>query len=98
MRVMATWTLHEDKFLDVLKKWSSLTPAERADVGKGVKLVGRWHSPTEKRGVAIFETTDLAALEAYSGQWAPAMAITIVPVLNDEESAAAAKTILSAAH
>lgn len=98
MKFMATWKTHEDKALDVLKKWSSLTPAERADAGKGVKLIGRWHNLAQKSGVAIFETNDLAALEAYAGQWSPAMQITVVPVLDDEESAAAAKTILSAGH
>ena len=43
----------------------------------------------------ICEATDLAALHRYLGQWNPAMDMDVAPVLDDEESAAAAKAILA---
>ena len=71
----------------------SLTPQERADVGDGVKMIGRWHDTAGRQGVGIFETTDLAALNRYLGQWNPVMDIDIAPVLDDEESAELARSI-----
>ena len=41
------------------------------------------------------ETTDLIALNRYLGQWNPVLDLEVVPVLDDEESAAAAKQILA---
>lgn len=97
MKLLVTWSVHEDKWMDVLAQWSSLTPADRANVGPGVKLVGRWHSLAQKGGAAVFEATDLAAFEVYSGQWSPVMELAVTPVLDDEESAAAAKQIVAGA-
>ncbi len=96
MKFLVTWSLHKEKRNDVLSAWSSLTPAQRADVGPGLKLIGRWHSLAEGRGAAVFEASDLSALERYSGQWSPMMDLRVVPVLDDEESAAAAKDIVAA--
>ena len=45
--------------------------------------------------VAIFESNDLAAVQRYVGQWNAYMDITLVPVLDDEESAAVARQIVA---
>jgi hypothetical protein len=93
MKFMATWSIEQDKWLPILKKWSSMTPKERADAGAGVKIIGRWHEMAGRRGVIVVEATDIAAVYRYTGQWNPFMDIDIAPVVDDEESAAIAKTI-----
>lgn len=58
-------------------------------------MIGRWHEPTSKTGVAIMETTNLAALNRYLNMWNPFMEVEVVPVLDDEETAALSKEILA---
>ena len=95
MKFMVSWSIQQDKWLPVLKKWSSMKSKDRANAGKGVKIIGRWHDTAARRGVGIFEATDLAALHRYLGQWNPVMDIDIAPVLDDEESAALAKSVVA---
>ena len=95
MKFMVNWSIDQDKWLPVLTKWSGMTPEQRADVGKGVKMIGRWHDLAGRQGVAIMEATDLAALNRYLGQWNPFMDMDVAPVLDDEESAAAARSMVA---
>jgi hypothetical protein len=82
-------------YLDILNVFSSMTPEQRADVGDGVTMIGRWHDTNSRSGVAIMETTDLAALNRYLGKWNPFMDLDVSPVLDDEETAALAKNVLA---
>ena len=41
------------------------------------------------------ETTDLSALNRYLNRWNPFMEVDVVPVLDDEETAALAKDVLA---
>ena len=95
MKFMTNWTIVQDKWLPILERWGGMTAAERADTGPGVTLIGRWHDTAGRRGVAIFEATDLAALATYLGQWNPYMDIDIAPVFDDEESAAVARAVMA---
>jgi hypothetical protein len=95
MKFMVSWSIKQDKWLPILKKFSSMTPQERANTGSGVKMIGRWHDTGGRRGVGIFETADLAALNRYLGQWNPFMDVDVAPVLDDEESAAVGKAIIA---
>jgi hypothetical protein len=95
MKFMVSWDIDQDQWLPILKKWSGMTPKQRADVGKGVKMIGRWHDTAGRQGVAIFEAADLTALNRYLGQWNPFMNMDVVPVLDDEESAALAKALVA---
>ena len=95
MKLMVTWRIQQDKWLPILKKWSSMTPEQRADAGKGVKIVGRWHDLAGRRGVAIIDAADVADAQRYLGQWNPFMDMDMTPVLDDEASAALAKSIVA---
>jgi len=95
MKFMVTWSVDEAHWLPILEAFSSMTPEQRADVGDSVKMIGRWHDTNSKTGVAIMETTDLAALNRYLCQWNPFMKIEVAPVLDDEETAALAKAVLA---
>lgn len=88
MKFMVTWQIEQDKWFDILKVWTSLTPAERVDAGEGVSIIGRWHNTASRTGVAIVEATDTAAFYRYLGRWNPYMELEVAPVLDDEESAA----------
>ena len=77
-------------------------PANRLDAagafwlrGDRVTMIGRWHDTNSRSDVAIMETTDLAALNRYLGQWNPYMDLDVSPVLDDEETAALAKDVLA---
>ena len=95
MKFMATWSISQDKWLHLCKRWGSMSPQERANAGEGVKIIGRWGDVAARTGVAIFESDDLAAVQRYVGQWNAYMDITLVPVLDDEESAAVARQIVA---
>ena len=95
MKFMVTWSINEEQWLPILEVFSSMTPEQRADVGDSVKMIGRWHETASKTGVAIMETTDLAALNRYLGKWNPFMDLDVSPVLDDEETAALAKDVLA---
>ena len=95
MKFMGKWTIDQDKWLPVLKQWSSMTPQQRADAGPGVKILGRWHDFASRSGVIVMESDDIAAVQRYVGRWNPHMDIELTPVLDDEESAAGAKQTLA---
>jgi hypothetical protein len=60
-----------------------------------MKFMVRRHDTAARGGVAIFEATELAALNRYLGQWNPYMDMKIAPVLDDEESAAVGKNVVA---
>ena len=95
MKFMVSWSINHEQWLPILEKFSGMTPEQRADVGDGVKMIGRWHDTNSRSGVAIFETTDLTALNRYLGKWNPFMDLDVSPVLDDEETAALAKNVLA---
>lgn len=95
MKFMCKWQIHQDKWFEVLKVWVSLSPAERADAGDGVKIIGRWHDTAARGGVAIVEASDTGKLYRYLARWNPYMDMTVSPVLDDEESAALGKATLA---
>ena len=91
MKFMGKWTIHQDKWLPILKQWASMTPEQRADGGAGVKIIGRWHDFAARTGVIVMESNDIAAVQRYIGRWNPYMDIELSPVLDDEEAAVGAK-------
>jgi hypothetical protein len=95
MKFMATWSVPQDKWLSVLKKWVSMSPQERTNAGEGVRIVGRWFDTAARSGVGIFESSDLAAVSRYIAQWNSYMEITLVPVLDEEEVTAVAQQIVA---
>ena len=97
MKFLVTWKVSEDKVLNILDVYSSMSAEERGDVGEGVSLVGRWHDLADKSGVAVMESEDISAVFAYLGRWNPHMETTVRPVLEDEDAAEAGRVIVSAA-
>ena len=95
MKFKVDWSMGHEVYLDILKVFSSMTPEQRADVGDGVKMIGRWHDTASRTGVAIMEATDLTALHRYLNQWNPFLDLDVAPVLDDEETAALAKDVLA---
>jgi hypothetical protein len=95
MKFMVTWSIDQDKWGQVLHYWDSMTPEQRASAGEGVTLLGRWHELTSRSGVAIVESTDLAAVQRYVNQWNPHMDMDIAPVLDDDECTEAIRAILA---
>ena len=95
MKFKVEWSMGCEGYLDILNVFSSMTPEQRADVGDGVKMIGRWHDTASRTGVAIMEATDLTALHRYLNKWNPFLDLDGAPVLDDEETAALAKDVLA---
>jgi hypothetical protein len=95
MKYRIDWSIDQDKWLPVLKKWTSMSPQERADAGEGVKIIGRWLDMTGRTGVLIVESNDFAAVARYVGKWNAYMDVDCTPVVEDEESAAISRQILA---
>jgi hypothetical protein len=95
MKFMVNWSIDQEQWLPILEKFAGMTPEQRADVGDGVKMIGRWHDTASRTGVAIMEATDLTALHRYLNQWNPFLDLDVTPVLDDEETAALAKGVLA---
>jgi hypothetical protein len=95
MKFMVTWHIDQEKWLDVLKVWTSMTPAQQTDAGEGVTILGRWHNTAARTGVAIIESNDAAALYRYIGRWNPHMDLEVSAVLDDAETTAVAAATLA---
>ena len=84
---MLTWRLHIEKRQHALKGFSKMTPADdKADMGKNIKLIGRWHDLAGGTGVAIFESDDPVAMANWALNWNTVLDSTVTPVLDDEET------------
>ena len=95
MKFKIDYRIPQGNWLPILKKWSSMSPRERANTGDGVKFIGRWIDMSSRTGVLIVESNDIAAVQRYIGLWNPHMDIDIAPVVDDEESAAIALQIVA---
>ena len=95
MKFKVEWSMGCEAYLDILNVFSSMSPEQRADVGDGVTMIGRWHDTNSRTGVAIMETTDVTALNRYLGHWTPFLDLNVAPVLEDEETATLFKGILA---
>ncbi len=96
MKFRVNWSIQQDKWLPVMKRWSSMSPQERAnEFPAGGKLAGRWHDMTGRTGVLIVESNDLAAVQLWIGKWNPYLDVDLTPVVDDEESAAIARQIVA---
>jgi hypothetical protein len=93
MKFLVTWRIHEDKRHDALKAFSQMTAEDdRADMGDGVRLIGRWHDVVGFTGVAIAESDDAQAISNWLLNWNAILDVDVTPVLDDEETRALGKT------
>ena len=61
MKFCATYRVPHGNWRQLLRTFGSLTPEERADVGEGVTLIGRWHDMSSRSSIAILKSV-VAAL------------------------------------
>ena len=57
MKFLVTWKIPTDKWHQVLKTFTSMSPKERVDAGPGVKIVGRWHDVSARSGLRFSKQT-----------------------------------------
>src|SRR5262245_46679072 len=89
MKFRVNWSIQQDQWLPLYKRWSLMSPQERAnEFPEGGKLLGRWHDMAGRTGVLIIESNDLAAVHRWLGRWNPYLDVDLTPVVDDEESAA----------
>jgi hypothetical protein len=51
MKFMVNWSIDQDNWITVYKRWSSMSPQERANnMPAGGKLLGRWHDMAGRTG------------------------------------------------
>ncbi|CAN5761835.1 hypothetical protein BH23GEM3_BH23GEM3_00660 [soil metagenome] len=96
MKFMLSWRIHPEKREATFNAFSQMTTADdEKDMGKQVKLIGRWHDLSRFTGVAICETNDPEALAAWALNWNSVLDLETVPVLDDDEARAVGKRKLS---
>ena len=54
---------------------------------KGVKMIGRWHDVTQRRGLTVAEADDASAIASRSYQWSDLPEFATYPVLDDAGAA-----------
>ena len=64
------------------------TEDEMADLGGGVRLIGRWHNLAEFSGVAIYESDDPVAMANWALNWNSILDCEVSPVMDDDETRA----------
>ncbi|MDX1740959.1 MAG: DUF3303 family protein [Rhodothermales bacterium] len=89
MKFLVTWRIHEDKRHEALEAFSAMTAEDdAADMGEGVKLVGRWHDLVGFTGIAIAESEDPQAISNWLLNWNGILDADVTLVLDDEETRA----------
>ena len=89
MKFLVTWRIHEDKRHEALRAFSAMTAEDdAADMGAGVKLLGRWHDLVGFTGVAIAESDDPQAISNWLLNWNGILDADVTLVLDDEETRA----------
>jgi len=96
MKFMCSWKVASKDWIAVTDAFRGLTATQRADVGPDVKLIGRWHDMCARTGVLILESDSATGVQKYLHQWNSMMDVSVVPVLDDEESAQALNEIAMA--
>jgi hypothetical protein len=85
MNIMVTWRVDADKRHETLALFAEMKPEqEQTMMGKGVKLVSRWHDVVGGAGVAIFEADSAEALSAYALNWNRFMDLNVSVVVDDD--------------
>lgn len=96
MKFLVTWRVHEDKRQDTLQAFAAMTPEDdAADLGDGLRLIGRWHDLVSFTGAAICETDDPAAVHRWILNWNSVIDCDSVAVLDDEEARAVGRAALA---
>ena len=89
MKFMITWRVHDEHRHDALKAFSEMTgEQDQADLGDGVRLIGRWHDVIGFTGVAICESDDAGAVGNWILNWNSILDAEVTPVLDDDETRA----------
>jgi hypothetical protein len=95
MKFMVQYSISQDQFFPLLKRWVSMSAQEQMNAGEGVSIIGRWHDVAARGGVVILEAGDLLAVQRYIGQWTPYLDCDIAPVLDDAELTAVGRQIIA---
>ena len=86
MKFMVTWCVQDDRRHEALKAFSEMSDEEAANEFGDLEVIGRWHDLIGLTGVAIVETADPGALNAWLIQWNNIVDIEATPVLDDNEA------------
>jgi hypothetical protein len=52
---------------------------------EGVKMLGRWHNVSGRRGFVLCETSDAVAIGKWMQDWTDYLTLDVIPVVNDED-------------
>ena len=86
MKFVLTWSSVMDTRHEVYKNFAQMSDADDAADHAGVTLVGRWHDLVAGGGVAICESDDLSAVQAWAFNWNNVLDVAIRPVVDDDEA------------
>ena len=95
MKFMVTWSIPQDKWLPIIKKFTALSLQEQKNAGEGATMIGRWHDAAGRKGVVIFEANSVTPVQRYVGLWNAYCDIEITPVVDDEEATVVYRQIIA---
>ena len=81
MKFISKYTIRPEHRNDAIKRFlegGGLPP-------DGIKLISRWHSPSDRTGYSIVEADDAVAMGRWSHQWSDLLTIETSLVIDDEE-------------
>ena len=81
MKFISKYTIRPEHRNDAIKRFidSGAQPPE------GVKLIGRWHSLSNRTGYSLVEADDAVAMGKWSQQWSDLITVEVSVVIDDEE-------------
>ena len=85
MKFLIQWSSAPETRHDAYKGFARMSEADDAVDHVGVTLVGRWHDVVSGGGVAICESDDVSAVQAWALNWNGVLEVDVTPVADDDE-------------
>jgi hypothetical protein len=77
------WTIPRENINGVIARFKETGGAPP----DGVRLIGRWHDTSQRRGVIISEAESAIGIAAWARAWSDLMTFETYPVLDDTDAA-----------
>jgi hypothetical protein len=83
MKFLASWSIPATNVQAAQKRFVE----KGGQYGKGVQLLGQWHSVNGVKGWSVVEAESAMALNTWLDAWADLLEIAITPVVEAQEAA-----------
>ena len=81
MKFISKYTIRPEHRNDAIKRFIDT----QGKPPEGIKLIGRWHSLSNRTGYSLVEADDAVAMGKWSQQWSDLITVEVSVVIDDEE-------------